>query len=80
MIQNPRPEPPAESDIRLGWRMEAMRKRVPPTGPIPVMYARLGPVAAGGCLSCGESLTPGSNYCCALCVEASERVLKEVRG
>ena len=69
-----------EREVR--WRAEAMRLRLPPTGPIPPMYARVLPlpVPDGCCQSCGEQLTPGNRYHCEPCVRAAWQVLREVRG
>jgi hypothetical protein len=68
-------------DSEVRWRAEAMRPRVPHTGPIPPMYARrMEPVPDGCCLSCGEPLTPGNRYRCEPCVLAAWLVLREVRG
>src|SRR5437764_3160967 len=71
----------AEDDHAVRWRAEAMRPRVPPTGPIPAMCARrLSSVPDGCCLSCGEPLPPGNRYRCEPCVQAAWLVLREVRG
>ena len=68
-----------DADVR--WRLEAMRPGVPPTGPIPTLYARrLGRVPDDCCLSCGEGLTPGNKYRCEPCVRAAWHILREVRG
>ena len=69
-------------DPEVRWRADAMRPRVPPTGPIPPIYARRlpTPVPDGSCLSCGEALTPGNKYNCEPCVRAAWLVLREVRG
>ena len=65
----------------IRWRVEAMRPRVPLTGPIPPMYARRLPsVPEGSCLSCGDRLTPGTRYCCEPCVLAAWAVLSERRA
>ena len=71
----------APDDSEVAWRAEAMRPRVPATGPIPTLYARhLPPVPDGCCLSCGEPLPPGNRYRCEPCVRAAWLVLREVRG
>jgi len=72
----------ATEDPEVRWRADAMRPRVPPTGPIPAMYARRlpAPVPDGCCLSCGEPLTPRNRYNCEPCVRAAWLVLREVRG
>jgi tubulysin polyketide synthase-like protein len=71
----------AREKAAVRWRAEAMRPRVPPTGPIPPMYARrLSRVPSNGCLSCGDPLTPGNKYHCEPCVRAAWIVLREVRG
>jgi hypothetical protein len=70
----------AGHDAEVAWRVEAMRPRVPATGPIPPMYARrLRSVEDGACLSCGEPLTPGNKYHCEPCVHAAWQVLREAR-
>ena len=77
-----RPADGAAPEDEIAWRAEAMRPRVPPTGPIPPMYARClpSPVPDDRCLSCGEPITPGNKYHCEPCVRAAWLVLREVRG
>ena len=72
----------AADEAEVAWRADAMRPRVPPTGPLPSMYARRlpAPMPDGCCLSCGEPLTPGNKFNCEPCLRAAWLVLRDVRG
>ena len=65
----------------VGWRAEAMRPQVPPTGTIPILLARPEAKHAprGTCLSCGDPLPEGRLSRCGPCVRAVEQVLNEIR-
>ena len=69
----------ADEEAELGWRIAAMRTRVPLRGPIPVLVARDVSPTPGRCFSCGEPLSPNRTVRCALCVRAAQRVLGWVR-
>jgi hypothetical protein len=69
----------AEEEVKVGWRIAAMRPQVPERGPIPVLVAREVSPTPGHCLSCGEPLAPGRTVRCALCVRAAQVVLGWVR-
>ena len=69
----------AEEEAQLGWRIAAMRPKVPVQGPIPVLVARDVSSTPGHCLSCGELLAPGRTVRCALCVRAAQVVLGWIR-
>ena len=71
----------ADEEAEVGWRAEAMRFQVPPTGPIPVLAARpVGPLTDDGrCQSCGDLLPPEGRYRCEPCIKAAWRALREVR-
>jgi hypothetical protein len=69
----------AEEEVKVEWRVEAMRPQVPERGPIPVLVAREVSAIPGHCLSCGEPLAPGRTVRCALCVRAAQWVLRWVR-
>ena len=68
-------------EMKVRWRIEAMRSQVPRTGSIPILLAR--PEAKtsprGTCVSCGDLLTEDRHSRCAPCVSAIERLLNEVR-
>ena len=70
----------ADEEEEVRWRADAMRSRVPATGPIPTLCARPATtVAPGCCLSCGERLPAGGRYRCDPCVKAAWRALREAR-
>lgn len=69
----------AEEEQELGWRIAAMRPRVPAHGPIPVLVAREVVPAPERCLSCGEGLRPGERVRCRWCARAAQLVLTQER-
>lgn len=58
-------------DPEVAWRLEAMRKQVPPSGPIPDLIAREAPIRPGTCFSCGDPLTANQHYRCRPCAVAA---------
>ena len=53
--------PPDGSDP-VAWRVEAMRARVPATGPLPYLVARDAPQGPRRCPSCGEARELNPNF------------------
>ena len=67
----PPPSPLEPDDPELAWRVEAMRKQIPPSGAIPDLVAREAPVRSGTCFSCGDPLTANQHYRCRPCAVAA---------
>lgn len=65
------------AEARIAWRVEAMLRQIPDSGPIPFLVARkdfkTGPNC---CHSCGDSLNGGSGYLCGPCSRAKHRALE----
>lgn len=66
-------------DPEVQWRLEAMRRQVPTSGPIPFLVARDIQPAPKTCQSCGDALGAGQPYRCRPCVEAATLALRESR-
>ena len=69
----------AAEDGAVAWRAVAMRRQVPPRGPIPFLAARAVDPVPGGCLSCGEPLVGGRTTRCGPCAQAAWLVLHQER-
>jgi hypothetical protein len=69
----------AEEDEEIAWRVAVMRPQVPPSGPLPILVARVGTPASGHCISCGDPLLLGQLYRCRPCTRAAWTVLLEGR-
>jgi TubC N-terminal docking domain len=67
-------------DDQVAWRLEAMRRQVPTSGPIPFLVARDIQPAPGACQSCGAPLGADQPYRCRPCVEAATLTLREWRS
>lgn len=58
-------------DPEVAWRLEIMRKQVPPSGAVPDLIAREAPIQPGTCFSCGEVLKGSQRYRCRPCAVAA---------
>ncbi len=58
-------------DPEVAWRLEAMRKQVPPSGAIPDLISREAPIQPGTCFSCGDLLRGSQRYRCRPCAVAA---------
>jgi len=61
----------AASDPEVAWRLEIMRKQVPPKGPILDLIAREAPRRPDTCFSCGDPLPGPRSYRCHPCAVAA---------
>jgi hypothetical protein len=60
------------------WRVEVMRRQVPPKGPIPALQALPGQrVPRGACASCGVPLVRAQRLRCHTCGQAARRALRD---
>src|SRR5262245_34445226 len=53
-----------QQDPEVAWRLEAMLKQVPETGPVRDLIARQAPIQLGTCFSCGDPLKGNQRYRC----------------
>ena len=51
------------SSGEVRWRVEAMNRRIPAEGPLPLLVVRDLPRDSGGCVSCGEPIPDGRCRC-----------------
>jgi hypothetical protein len=61
----------AASDPEVAWRLEAMRKQIPPKGPMLDLIARDAPRRPDACFSCGDPLSGPRSYRCHPCAVAA---------